>query len=214
MVNNCDTLVCIYTSCEDIDQAKLLKDSLILNDSKFIIFVSRDYSGEEEGVVKLDVKEGYDVLSLKTFKMFEYIKQAGIEFNKLYKIDSTVLSGLTCRHEFEKLDKVKEVFFDQGLEIKSQYFGACPYAATEGSTLAWAKEKGMSIKGGSWWLLTEKDHINYFSGKFYGLGREFFDFLINKSPIDGLSNLMVRDWGGCEDIMIGLIYEKFLKYGK
>lgn len=214
MGDNCNTLVCIYTSCEDIDQAKQLKDSLILNDSKFIIFVSRDYSGDEEGVVKLDVKEGYDVLSLKTFKMFEYIKKAGIAFNRLYKIDSTVLSGSTCQHKFEKLSNVKEVFFNQGLDIKSQYFGACPYIATEESTLAWAKEKGMSIKGGSWWLLTHKDHINYFSGKFYGLGREFFNFLIDKSPIYGLSNLMVRDWGGCEDMMVGLIYEKFLRYDK
>ena len=214
MGDSCNTLVCIYSSCEDIDQAKELQESLKLNDSKFIIFVSRDYSGDEEGVVKLDVKEGYNVLSLKTLKMFEYIKCANIGFDRLYKIDATVLSGKTCRHEVEKIDKIKEAFFNQGLDLRSQYFGACLYRATEESTLAWANEKGMSIKGGSWWLLTHNYYIDYFSGKFYGLGRKFFDFLMDESPIYGLSNLMVRDWGGCEDMMIGLIYEKFLKYGK
>ena len=212
-MNPVDTIVCIYSSCEHLEEAKKLRNDLILPNSKFIIFLSRDYEGDEsEELVKLDVREGYELLSIKTYKMFEYIRDSGFVFNNLYKIDATVLSGKTCQHEREKIDKIKEAFFNQSLDSNLQYFGACLYATTEQSTLAWAKKKGMSIKGGSWWLLTDKDHINYFSGKFYGLGREFFNFFINDKTTKGLCNLMVRDWGGCEDMVIGILYQKFLKH--
>ncbi len=208
-----DTIVCVYSSCDHLEDAKKLRDSLSLPNSKFLIFLSKGYKGEEgDGIVKLDIDEGYELLSIKTYKMFEYIYKSGIQFNKIYKIDATVLSGTTCKHELEKIDKIKEVFFNQSLDSDLQYFGACLYTATEQSTLAWAKGKGMSIKGGSWWLLTNKHNINYFSGKFYGLGWEFFNFIINDKTTKGLCNLMVRDWGGCEDMVVGILYQKFLRY--
>ena len=213
MAHKFNTIVCIYSSCQDLKSAKELRDSLSLPNSKFLIFLSKDYKGEEEeGIVKLDVKEGYEFLSIKTYKMLKHIRDSGFIFDNIYKIDATVLSGVTCKYEVEKIDKIKEVFFNQKLDPDLQYFGACLYRASEESTLAWAKRKGMSIKGGSWWLLTNDNYINYFSGKFYGLGSRFFDFLMDESPLYGLSNLMARDWGGCEDMIFGILYENFLKY--
>jgi len=70
----------------------------------------------------------------------------------------------------------------------------------------------MSIKGGSWWLLSNEMYTYYFSGKFYGLSKDFFDFFINDNTTKGLCNLMVRDWGGCEDMVVGILYQKFLKH--
>jgi len=204
-MNPVDTIVCIYSSCEHLEEAKKLRDDLILPNSKFIIFLSRDYEGDEsEGLVKLDVSEGYELLSIKTYKMFEYIHKSGIEFNKIYKID--VPQGS------ENIDDVKEKFFGDSVDIKDHYFGNDWYRASEESTLSWFKTKGMSIKGGSWWLLSNEMYTYYFSGKFYGLSKDFFDFFINDNTTKGLCNLMVRDWGGCEDMVAGILYKKFLKH--
>jgi len=204
-MNPVDTIVCIYSSCEHLEEAKKLRDDLILPNSKFIIFLSRDYEGDEsEELVKLDVSEGYELLSIKTYKMFEYIHKSGIEFNKIYKID--VPQGS------ENIDDVKEKFFGDSVDIKDHYFGNDWYRASEESTLSWFKTKGMSIKGGSWWLLSNEMYTYYFSGKFYGLSKDFFDFFINDNTTKGLCNLMVRDWGGCEDMVVGILYQKFLKH--
>jgi len=204
-MNPVDTIVCIYSSCEHLEEAKKLRDDLILPNSKFIIFLSRDYEGDEsEELVKLDVSEGYELLSIKTYKMFEYIHKSGIEFNKIYKID--VPQGS------ENIDDVKEKFFGDSVDIKDHYFGNDWYRASEESTLSWFKTKGMSIKGGSWWLLSNEMYTYYFSGKFYGLSKDFFDFFINDNTTKGLCNLMVRDWGGCEDMVAGILYQKFLKH--
>lgn len=109
----------------------------------------------------------------------------------------------------ENIDDVKEKFFGDLVNIKDHYFGNDWYRASEESTLSWFKTKGISIKGGSWWLLTNQAYIYYFSGKLYGLSKEFFDFFINHNVIEGLCHLMARDWGGCEDMVVGIIYEKF-----
>ena len=197
-----DTIVCIYSSCAHLENAKKLRDSLSLPDSKFLIFLSKSYEGEEEeGIVKLDVDEGYELLSLKTYQMFKYIRDSGLEFKNIYKID--VPQGA------ENIDDVKEKFFGDLVNIKDHYFGNDWYRASEESTLSWFKTKGISIKGGSWWLLTNQAYIYYFSGKLYGLSKEFFDFFINHNAIEGLCHLMARDWGGCEDMVVGIIYEKF-----
>lgn len=200
-----DTIVCIYSSCAHLENAKKLRDSLSLPDSKFLIFLSKDYKGEEDdGIVKLDIDEGYELLSLKTYKMFKYIRDSGLKFKKIYKID--VPQGA------ENIDDVKEKFFGDSVDIKDHYFGNEGYRASEASTLSWFKSKGMSIKGGSWWLLTNQEYIHYFSGKLYGLSKEFFNFFVDHDTTEGLCHLMVRDWGGCEDIVIGIVFQKFLKY--
>ena len=205
MEGDFDTIVCIYSSCAHLENAKKLRDSLSLPDSKFFIFLSKGYEGEEEdGIVKLDIDEGYELLSLKTYKMFKYIRDSGLKFKNIYKID--VPQGA------ENIDDVKEKFFGDSVDIKDHYFGNDCYKASEESTLSWFKTKGMSIKGGSWWLLTNQECIHYFSGKLYGLSKEFFNFFIDHDTTEGLCHLMVRDWGGCEDIVIGILFQKFLKY--
>ena len=203
MEGDFDTIVCIYSSCAHLEDAKKLRDSLTLPNSKFLIFLSKDYEGEEdEGIVKLDVDEGYELLSLKTYKMFKYVFDSGFKFKKIYKID--VPQGA------ENIDDVKEKFFGNSVEINDHYFGNDWYKASEKSILSWFKAKGMLINGGSWLLLTGQINIYYFSGKLYGLSKDFFDFFISHDATEGLCHLMVKDWGGCEDIVVGIIYEKFL----
>jgi hypothetical protein len=203
MEESFDTIVCIYSSCAHLENAKKLRDSLSLPDSKFFIFLSKGYEGEEEdGIVKLDIDEGYELLSLKTYKMFKYIRDSGLKFKKIYKID--VPQG------GEDIEDVEAKFFGNSVDIKDHYFGNDWYRASEKSTLSWFKAKGLSIKGGSWWILTDQMYIHYFSGKLYGLSKDFFDFFIDHDVTEGLCHLMVRDWGGCEDIVVGIIYEKFL----
>ena len=200
-----DTIVCVYSSCDHLEDAKKLRDSLSLPNSKFLIFLSKGYKGEEDdGIVKLDIDEGYELLSLKTYKMFKYIHDSGLKFKKIYKID--VPQGA------ENIDDVKEKFFGDSVDIKDHYFGNDWYRASEESTLSWFKTKGIPIKGGSWWLLTNQMYTHYFSGKFYGLSKTFFNFFINDDTTKGLCNLMVRDWGGCEDMVVGILYQKFLRH--
>lgn len=212
-------IVCIYTSHKHIDMAIKLKDKLpSTSEWKYFIFIANGYDGEvlSDDVVSLDVDEGYELLSLKTYQMLKYIHRLDLNFERIYKIDATVYTGETCIRSSEKLENITKNFFNE--DSTKHYDGARQCTCGKGGMRIWALDKNLSNFSGTqkkWYdSLSKKIKIKYFSGKFYIIDRVFFNYIINESRIEHLSQLMFEEWGGCEDLMIGLLWEDFKQRDK
>ena len=151
--------------------------------------------------------------------MLKYIDQLNIDFDKIYKIDATVYTGETCIRSSEKIENIiKNFFFKDSTLITKHYTGARQCTCGKGGMLKWSRDKNLRNFSGTqkkWYdTLSKKIKIDYFSGKFYILDRVFFNYIINESRIEHLSQLMFKEWGGCEDLMIGLLWEDFKQHDK
>lgn len=215
-----ESIVCIYASHAHVNMAVKLKNTLPQNpERKYFIFTANGYDRndlDDDSIVILDAKEGYELLSLKTYQMLKYIHQLNVDFKNIYKIDATVYTGETCIKKEEKLENITKRFFS-GSTVK-HYDGARQCICGKGSMLGWSRDKNIKNFSGTqqkWYdSLTKSIKIKYFSGKFYTISREFLDFIINDSRIDHLSQVLSDDWGGCEDMMIGFLWEDYKQHDK
>lgn len=215
-----ESIVCIYASHAHVNMAVELKNTLPQTpERKYFIFTANGYDRsdlDDDSIVILDVPEGYELLSLKTYQMLKYIHQLNVDFKNIYKIDATVYTGETCIKKEEKLENITKRFFSRS--TVNHYDGVRQCTCGKGGMLKWARDKNIKNFSGTqqkWYdSLTKAIKIKYFSGKFYTISREFLDFIINDSRINRLSQVLSDDWGGCEDIMIGFLWEDYKQHDK
>ena len=79
--------------------------------AKILIFVSsgcriKHYSSD---IIQLGIKEGYNLLSWKTYNMLKYLNQ-NYKFKKMYKIDATVETGKPVSNMKNRNKKLRKIF--------------------------------------------------------------------------------------------------------
>jgi hypothetical protein len=214
--NEYETIVCIYSSCKHIKLARKLKKNLKMPNTKILIFVSngcriKHYSPD---IIQLGIDEGYNLLSWKTYNMLKYLNQ-NYKFKKMYKIDATVETGETCQQHEESKQEIKKKFFKNRKDFNTiQYFGASERKTPKEYIPIWAEKKGINVNIDEWDNIIPYNEVEYYSGKFYGIGSDFFYYIMNHSNIEELAFKLKTHLGGSEDLMIGLLYKLYLIYKK
>ena len=209
-----DNLICVYSSCDHLDSAFKLCKNLKFTNYKIIIFLSKDckkqFNSVEHEIVYLDNEEGYEKLSLKTYEMLKYI-HTNYDYKTIYKIDATVETGETCQIKKEHKHEIFKKFFNGTYCRNKEYDGAGKRLTNEKRLKNWADKKQIKINTKIFRDLTQCDSITYYSGKFYVIGYDFSKYIIEKSDIKNISSTLTQYLGGSEDLMIGILYQNYLK---
>ena len=173
----------------------------------------RPASRQSGDFLYLNHKEGYNNLSVKTFKAIEYCHN-NFKFKKLIKVDCNIFDyHKTMKSRAKKFDP--KVIFKKIIKnnLDSEYGGIIPHITNEKRMRAWID---MHTKGGKFMgnetyrLIKEVGEIPYFQGKFYYIKRRFARF-ISSSKGSRVSRYFVKNLGGAEDVFIGLMYLMYRK---
>lgn len=214
-------LVCIYTCQSDHEsleafESSTLYQSIATNPS---IQIYKIYAGSESlcictdhGCIYLPCDESYAALSMKTYLMIKYSLQFQYEY--MVKIDSTLASYRSIKHsKSEKL--LRSLSPERAAEVLSDYQFFCrPYnglvmqRASKQGFENWARIKRLDCS----YEAVFPSHAAtppYYLGKLYSLRRDFCTY-IAKEGFD-MAREHVAYLGGAEDLMIGRLYESWLK---
>ena len=210
----CDNIICIYSSCDHLTSALKLYNDLKFTNSVVIIFLTKDckeqFNSSEHKIVYLDVEEGYTKLSLKTYEMLKYI-HTNYDYKAIYKIDVTVETGETCQTKKEHKNEIFKKFFNDAYCRNKDYDGASQRISTTERFQTWANKKEITINIENFKEIVRCGSVKYYSGKFYVIEYDFAKYIIEKSDIKKLSSTLEKHLGGTEDLMIGLLYQNYLK---
>jgi hypothetical protein len=209
-----DNLICVYSSCDHLDSAFKICKNLKFTNYKIIIFLTKDckkqFNNVEHEIVYLDAEEGYTKLSIKTYEMLKYI-HTNYDYKTIYKLDATVETGETCQTKDEHKHEIFKKFFNGAYCRNKDYDGAGKRTTNENLLQAWADKKQIKINAKIFRDMTQCDSLTYYSGKFYVIGYDFSKYIIEKSDIKKISSTLTKHLGGTEDLMIGLLYQNYLR---
>ena len=214
-------LLCLY-ACEN-DQSfleDLLRTPLmqgIRNDQRFQILKVYADSRLERSKLKGDTlvvncPESYTSLSRKTYLMVANALQ--LEFDFLLKLDSTIVRYVEKpqKKTSEMLAKLTpgavQTALAQADFFESDYSGLVRQRASERGFEAWMQMKGIACAYRNVFSHVESTP-EYFLGKFYSLSRNFCRFIAENGSAIALEH--ERHLGGSEDVMIGRLYQQWIK---
>ena len=214
MKTKCDDIVCVYSSCKHLNYALKLCESFKSINHKTIIFLTKDckkkFNSKEFKIVYLNVKEGYTKLSLKTHEMLKHI-HANYDYKTIYKIDATVETGETAQKPPEHKSEIFKKFFNGSYCRNKDYDGASRRNTEAKGLKKWADKKEITVNIKNFKEIVQRDSVEYYSGKFYVIGYDFAKYIIEKSDIKKLSSTLEKHLGGTEDLMIGVLYQNYIK---
>ena len=219
---DCKTLICINCCEVDRDHLRVLKNSdfynRILNDDD--IKVIEYYRGSDKirfGGKELHFpgEEKYDKLHEKTYQLIEFCAKY-FNFYNLVKLDGNFLSytsvGERTRGKICGLDRVEKVIYKKP---NVQYYGTNGRMFYRRDFHAWMKQKGLATDmDDPDWMYEE---LWYFCGKCYRINYDVAKFIANSEVCKKIvkQHDIENSYGmrpySIEDVMIGRMYEQYLK---
>lgn len=220
------TLICIYSSLEDLPLAEKLK-TIILNNctiSKFkvLIVLSKKDLDEDytycrfSGKLFLNVKECYTHLSLKTELMIKACSKL-FDFNYLIKWDASTIDVNRCYAELES-PKFCLKYIKSNKFINTHYSSHLRAKCNGARSKAWFNNnKSKFLK-----VLNEEgrdlecegfipNQVSYFRGKFYIISKDFCDFISHSKECRQIFRKNFQHNFGSEDMSVGMCFEQFKK---
>jgi len=207
ILNTKKILICIYSSIDHQDKIKKLKNTIWYKDFSrnsnlnfFEIYGGAENTYTKGGKVFLNVEEGYDKLSLKTFKMIEHFNKY-YDFDYLLKIDSSIIDrDSSIRqytfHNFENNFRYKlfERDYDGVLNVENHNFRYIHQ---------WAQSKNMKAYPEK--IFKNEKIPDFWGGNAYALSKKSCKILSqNREVFHDFKQYMC----GCEDLCVGYILKK------
>lgn len=207
ILNNKKIVICIYSSIDHQDKIKKLKNTIWYKDFSrnsnlnfFEIYGGAKNTYSQDGKIFLNVEEGYDKLSLKTFKMIEYFYKYH-DFDYLLKIDSSIIDRDSSirQYTFDNFEnnfryKLFNRDYDGVLNVENHSFRYIRQ---------WAQSKNMQAYPEK--IFKNEKIPDFWGGNAYALSRKSCKVLSQNG--DTFSEFK-KHMCGCEDLCVGYILRK------
>jgi len=216
------TIICLYTNPNDPSSLKKFKSSFICEklkkNSKFKIieviggnFTKTSFAN---GKLRLAHDESYSSLSVKTFKMIDYLVK-NVNFTKIIKLDPNIIDyskkdnifmGADCLDFFYNSKRIESAIFN---DDNRDYFGI--------HLINHISKKNYE----SWAFTKQLKNINFdtefkgescppfYTGKLYGVSHDFSTFISSNGKHIAMNHK--KNLGGSEDTMVGRLFAKYIK---